>query len=439
MTNTKTKKELRTKTLISILLLVFVFLSFLFSDKIESFLGLKTTYAKNETSSESLGDFKYSVSYIDVGHGNSTLVKLPDGKIVLIDAGNTMYGEVVYDYLCDFGVAKIDYLIATHADSDHIGGMNYLFDKFEILNIFRPFQIAGYGSSAATFVVNEYEDLSEVYKTYIDKTNNRSKISRVTSSIYNEFIKNIYTETFTDEEGEHKSKVTVFYDGLKVSGENYEIEFFAPLVRDTNDLSLTTNTYGYPTIGYGANNSNDNSAIFLLTCYDDKFLFTGDASWTDGEGSSKSDNFAELDFVNSLTNDELLKLDNISVYLAGHHGSSYSSSSKLLEVINPKFTVFSVGVGNSYGHPSSEVIFRIRKTKNLENDYLIRTDISGTIVFGKTGEKLVYCLEKNTYDKSLQLDWEMLSLLLYFIVEMFVLFYRPVGCNKVNFIDTETK
>ena len=359
------KQELKAKALISILLLVFMFLSFLFSDKIETVLHLRVNHAKNETSQENILSSNYLVSYIDVGQGNSTLIKLPDGKSVLIDGGNTMYGEIVYNHLREAGVEKIDYLIASHADSDHIGGLNYLFDKFEIKNIYRPFQIAGTGTSAENFVSNEYEDLDEIYKHYIEQTSNRSKISRVTSAVYNDFIKNIYLETFTEDGIEKNSKVTVFYDGLKISGAGYEIEFFAPLVRDYVDLLTTTNTHGYPTVGYGADESNDNSAIFLFTCGIDKYLFTGDASWKSGSKAESSESFEELDFVKSLTVDEISKLSNISVYLAGHHGSSHSSSTKLLEIINPKFVVFSVGKGNSYGHPSSEVIFRLEKTKRL--------------------------------------------------------------------------
>jgi competence protein ComEC len=68
------------------------------------------------------------VAFLDVGQGDSTLVRLPDGRALLIDAGGLPgsafdIGErVVAPTLRAFGVRTIDTLVLTHGDPDHIGG-----------------------------------------------------------------------------------------------------------------------------------------------------------------------------------------------------------------------------------------------------------------------------------------------------------------------------
>ena len=65
-----------------------------------------------------------TVYFLSVGQGDSELVVLPDGTTFLIDAGDADGGKIVVDYLTrELGLSQIDYLVATHPESDHIGGM----------------------------------------------------------------------------------------------------------------------------------------------------------------------------------------------------------------------------------------------------------------------------------------------------------------------------
>ena len=66
-----------------------------------------------------LGDLK--ATFIDVGQGDSEFVLLPDGKTMLIDAGEVVSGSTVAQFLTAQNIKKIDYLVATHPHSDHIG------------------------------------------------------------------------------------------------------------------------------------------------------------------------------------------------------------------------------------------------------------------------------------------------------------------------------
>ena len=96
-----------------------------------------------------------------------------------------------------------------------------------------------------------------------------------------------------------------------------------------------------------------------------------------------NETFEELDFMNSLTDSEKSLLKNVSVYLVGHHGSKYSSSDMLLDLITPLFNVISVDENNSYGFPRYEVIERLEKHKRID-DYLIMTSSCGNVSFGKS-------------------------------------------------------
>jgi beta-lactamase superfamily II metal-dependent hydrolase len=63
------------------------------------------------------------VSFINVGQGDSILIRDPSGFDILIDGGKSSAGPTVVAYLRQQGVDDIDVMLASHADSDHIGGL----------------------------------------------------------------------------------------------------------------------------------------------------------------------------------------------------------------------------------------------------------------------------------------------------------------------------
>lgn len=84
-------------------------------------------------------DGRLRVDFLDVGQGDSALVTMPDGTTLLVDAGgNTIdstrrIGEtVVSEYLWWRGLSEIDYVLATHADADHIDGLNDILQNFSV-------------------------------------------------------------------------------------------------------------------------------------------------------------------------------------------------------------------------------------------------------------------------------------------------------------------
>ena len=71
---------------------------------------------------------------IDIGQGACVVVISPDGRTLVADAGRSQarVRERVIPYLRDHGVERIDYLVTTNPDQDHIGGMPALLQAFEV-------------------------------------------------------------------------------------------------------------------------------------------------------------------------------------------------------------------------------------------------------------------------------------------------------------------
>jgi competence protein ComEC len=84
-------------------------------------------------------DRKLTIDFLDVGQGDSALVTMPDGTTLLVDAGGDTIdstlriGEtVVSEYLWWRGLSQIDYVLPTHADADHIDGLNDVLKNFTV-------------------------------------------------------------------------------------------------------------------------------------------------------------------------------------------------------------------------------------------------------------------------------------------------------------------
>lgn len=79
-----------------------------------------------------------TVTVLDVEQGDSIFIELPNKRCMLIDAGESEYGDKVTDFISSAGYEKIDYLVATHPHADHIGGMKQVIETFDIGCIYMP-------------------------------------------------------------------------------------------------------------------------------------------------------------------------------------------------------------------------------------------------------------------------------------------------------------
>ena len=106
-------------------------------------------------------DDTLSVHFVHVGQGASVLVVGPTGETLLYDTGNWRDdGRHVLDYLDARNVTRIDYLVTSHADADHVGGHAAVVDHYEteaegVGAIYDP------GIAAATRTYEAYLDAIE--------------------------------------------------------------------------------------------------------------------------------------------------------------------------------------------------------------------------------------------------------------------------------------
>ena len=124
--NVKKGKKLIISILSAVIVLVLTLLS-------EQLLSLFEPLEVNNSKIDS----EFSVHFIDVGQGDCTLIKTPDGNM-LIDAGENGYETTVLDYLDAQGVDSLKYFVATHPHSDHIGGAAEVLEAVSVENVIMP-------------------------------------------------------------------------------------------------------------------------------------------------------------------------------------------------------------------------------------------------------------------------------------------------------------
>ena len=86
-------------------------------------------------------DKNLKIYFVDVGQGDCTLIQTHEKKNILIDGGGSEFGSfdvgesILLPYLLNRGINKIDYMMISHFDSDHIGGLFYIMENLKVDNI----------------------------------------------------------------------------------------------------------------------------------------------------------------------------------------------------------------------------------------------------------------------------------------------------------------
>lgn len=119
---------------------------------------------------------KLNILFLDVGQADCQLI-LYKGKAVLIDAGNSNDGEYIVNGLKGLGITKLDYVIGTHVHEDHVGGMSFVIDSFEIGDFYLPYNTTSttsYYKKLLTALTDKEESINEANvgdKFYIEDLN----------------------------------------------------------------------------------------------------------------------------------------------------------------------------------------------------------------------------------------------------------------------------
>jgi competence protein ComEC len=226
------------------------------------------------------------VHFVNVGQSVATLVVGPTGETMLVDSGHyNDDGEHVLAYLQRHGIDRIDYLVTSHNDADHIGGNAAVIDHYE----------------------TEADGVGAVYDPGVAAS----------------------TQTYGD-----------YLDAV----ERHGVTLFETRAGDTIPMEgVTVDVFGPPDPYIEGKARNENSIVLKLTFGATSFLLTGDAE--DDQEAWLVDEYGD-------------RLQ-ATVLKAGHHGSKSSTSSGLLDDVDPQVTVVSSAYDSRYGHPHEEVLGRL--------------------------------------------------------------------------------
>lgn len=74
-----------------------------------------------------------TIEFINVGAGDAIYMETPSGDDILIDAGTAGNGKKIVDYLKKQEKnMDLEYVISTHPDADHVGGLKYIFQNMKV-------------------------------------------------------------------------------------------------------------------------------------------------------------------------------------------------------------------------------------------------------------------------------------------------------------------
>lgn len=96
-------------------------------------------------------DSRLQVDILDVGNADAILVR-NQGANLLIDAGENNDGDQVVQELRSRGISRLDYVVATHPDADHIGGMDVVVEQLEIGTFLMAFMPEGATPTTKTYL-----------------------------------------------------------------------------------------------------------------------------------------------------------------------------------------------------------------------------------------------------------------------------------------------
>jgi len=250
------------------------------------------------------------IYFLDIGQGDSILIKTPDNRYGLIDSGKGMKVLSELAEVMPRFNKVIDFVIATHPDADHIEGFMGVLKNYQIKNFF----------------IGRTDKHNELYE-------------EVKNLIFEKHIKNYSLESAND---------------FSIDGLDFDL-VWPDSTNSNKDLSIT----------------NETSISFIMKFHNFSVYSAGDLGKEN-----------ELKSIHS-------SLETVDVLKVSHHGSNSSTSKEFLAKLLPKLSVISVGKGNSYGHPTPQVVENIESI----NSQILRTDESGRITIKTNGYKLWYSLE----------------------------------------------
>ncbi len=268
---------------------------------------------------------------IDVGQGDATLVIGPgtSGKRILIDAGRPGEGTAhLLPTLDSQGINRLDWIVATHYDADHIGGIS------EVLK----------GKDQRLGTDDDRIPSSGVL--------DRGDFSDKSTPVYSQYVREV---------GPYRQEAT---PGMEFElGDGAKARVVVVNGRYTDGRRVHLNP-----------DEENEACIGLLIQYGTFRYFTaGDLT---GGGTTGGIETKDMETIAG----EII--GDIDILHLGHHGSENSTHGTFLAKIKPEAVVISVGRNNDYHHPARSVLKRLETARTKVH----RTDQSGTLEIRTDGK-----------------------------------------------------
>lgn len=296
-------------------------------------------FSNPELAEREEGDLR--VHFVDVGQGDGMIVELPDGAVMLIDGGNENFDSrsALLRYANALGVKKFDYILLTHPDSDHAGGLDDAVRCFGAEKAFIPYSTNYEPDSSFADFLSALEEKgceTAVSHTYLSVLPEQKEyfyymmfLSPLQAGIEGSYYDIANADDATDSDENNASAVL----WLEYAGRS--VLFTGDIGKEAEEKLIDD----YAAVG------------------GELFTVKAETAW--GESVTLSPVLDELDFLK-----------------VAHHGSSSSSSESFLSLVQPEAAFISAGTDNSYGHPSVQTLERL----HAAGADIYRTDESGSIV-----------------------------------------------------------
>lgn len=265
------------------------------------------------------------VTFVDVGYGDCIIVELPDGKNMLIDAGDGRFSNnaEILKELNRRDIDSIDYLVCSSVNGEHCGGLAEILKYKEVKTAFIP------------YCKNKY--ITDAFRNFVGQIETGG--AEILYSEYNSGIK-------TDE---------YFFTFLSPSVKEYDGGEYAALNEKPSKHTR-----------------NNSSAVMWLEYAGTPILFTGDVEASVLDKIALSYSVAGDDYP--------VKIETCKIVQVAGHGDSVSACAPFYDLIKSEAAIISVGE-NGGGCPSVEVLSDVI---NTVGENLYRTDELGTVTIEVT-------------------------------------------------------
>jgi competence protein ComEC len=244
------------------------------------------------------------LTFLDVGQGDAAVIEMWDGPVMLVDGGGASdssdHGRtVVAPFLWDRGIRRLDVVIATHPQLDHVGGLSSIVREFTVGELWTN------GIERDTPFVRRFEEVTKARDI---------PVRVVTSADPPILLGSCLIHILNPAPRPSRSSM----------GEGSETVSPTPRAPEGRHL-------------------NNQSVVVRLQCGNLATLFTGDIEHEAEERLVDTGSLAS----------GILKVP--------HHGSRGSLSERFLNAVNPEVAVVSAGRANPYGHPAAAMLELYRR------------------------------------------------------------------------------